>query len=129
MVFTVNHTSYSPTKIKKLLKKYHYVPIVDPGIAVNSTFGKDIFNRGYEMDIYVKNASKELLWGWVWPGNVVYPDFYHPNISFFWHEMLLKLENKVNFSGIWIDMNEPTNFCPGQCPNHIKGFNNKNKKI
>ncbi len=46
----------------------------------------------------------------------MYPDFFHPNITLFWHDMLHSLQKKLNFSGIWIDMNEPTNFCQGQCP-------------
>lgn len=29
--------------------------------------------------------------------------------------MMEKLYEKCNFSGIWLDMNEPANFCNGEC--------------
>ena len=48
--------------------------------------------------------------GQVWPGEVYYVDFLHPNASLFWQTQLEKMYKQMNFSGIWLDMNEPTNF-------------------
>jgi alpha-glucosidase/lysosomal alpha-glucosidase len=51
----------------------------------------------------------------VWPGDSYFPDFFHPNITTYWTSMLDHLHNSVPFDGIWADMNEPTNFCDGEC--------------
>jgi hypothetical protein len=29
--------------------------------------------------------------------------------------MMEELHSKVNFTGMWLDMNEPANFCNGEC--------------
>lgn len=42
-------------------------------------------------------------------------DFFHPNASAYWGEMLAGLNKKLNFSGIWLDMNEIEQFCDGPC--------------
>ena len=56
-----------------------WVPIIDPGIAVDSDCGQ----RGLDNDIFIKstlvfdtqaNGTNNLL-GCVWPGKVFYPDF------------------------------------------------------
>ena len=53
--------------------------------------------------------------GVAWPGKTVFPDFLHPDTSSYWQEGLRRLYEKVKFSGIWLDMNEYTNFCAGPC--------------
>lgn len=30
---------------------------------------------------------------------------------------MTSLHDKTNFTGMWLDMNEPANFCNGECPN------------
>ena len=52
--------------------------------------------------------------GSVWPGKVNFPDFFNPNTSKWWGDQLDSLQKKLNFSGIWLDMNEPSNFIHGQ---------------
>ena len=55
--------------------------------------------------------------GKVWPGEVNYPDFNHPNSTIFWVEGLLNISKNYNWdgpSGIWIDMNEFSNFVNGE---------------
>lgn len=37
-------------------------------------------------------------------------DYLHPNSSYFWKTQLDRLYQKVPFSGVWLDMNEPSNF-------------------
>lgn len=56
--------------------------------------------------------------GCVWPGKVHYPDFNHPNAYKFWEEGLRNLTTVygVTPSGIWIDMNEYSNFVKGEIP-------------
>jgi alpha-glucosidase (family GH31 glycosyl hydrolase) len=50
----------------------------------------------------------------VWPGEVHFVDYLHPNATLFWKNQLDRLYKKVNFSGIWLDMNEPSNFRGGE---------------
>lgn len=53
--------------------------------------------------------------GKVWPGSTTFVDFFHPNSTQYWVDMLDRLYQKVKFSGIWLDMNELANFCDGAC--------------
>jgi len=55
------------------------------------------------------------LVGEVWPGAAAFVDFFHPNATKYWSDMLDTLYSKINFSGVWIDMNEFSNFCDGPC--------------
>lgn len=50
----------------------------------------------------------------MWPGPSYFPDFFHPNCKEYWNFMMEDLHKKVNFTGMWLDMNEPTNFREGE---------------
>ena len=64
--------------------------------------------------LYKKDKPIDTYYiGQVWPGKVYYIDYLHPNASAYWNIQLKRLNRKVNFSGIWLDMNEPTNFKVG----------------
>jgi len=55
--------------------------------------------------------------GKVWPGEVHFPDFNHPNAQKFWTEGLRNISKNYNWTGpdaIWIDMNEFSNFVNGE---------------
>ena len=51
--------------------------------------------------------------GKVWPGETAFPDFYHPNTSIYWYNQMDEFQKKIKFDGLWIDMNEPSNFVSG----------------
>lgn len=52
--------------------------------------------------------------GWqVWPGAVHYPDFTHPAARAWWQHHLQQWHRELPFDGLWIDMNEVSNFCTG----------------
>ena len=55
--------------------------------------------------------------GSVWPGYCYFPDFSRPNCSEYWTKQLRSYrdENGPAFDGVWIDMNEISNFCTGEC--------------
>ena len=57
--------------------------------------------------------NKKPFIGHVWPGQTAYVDFFQPNATQFWIDMLGVLHKKVNFSGVWLDMNELDNFVDG----------------
>jgi len=60
-------------------------------------------------------GTKKPALGKMRVGSTVYPDFFQTNTSQYWHDMLQTLYNKVPFSGVWLDSNEFTSFCTGQC--------------
>jgi alpha-D-xyloside xylohydrolase len=49
----------------------------------------------------------------VWPGAVHFPDFLNPKTLAYWQEQLRGFRELARWSGVWIDMNEPSNFCTG----------------
>lgn len=53
----------------------------------------------------------------VWPNHTVFLDWFNPNTSKVWNSGLSDLFNLIPYDGIWIDMNEATGFCSGECPN------------
>ena len=61
----------------------------------------------------------------VWPGTVAFPDFTNPYTETYWEKVVPAFHANVSFDGLWIDMNEPSNFVPGSadgCPE--TGINN-----
>jgi len=52
--------------------------------------------------------------GRVWPEDPVYfPDFTLPRTHTWWTQMILDFHSELPFDGLWIDMNEPSNFVTG----------------
>jgi hypothetical protein len=57
----------------------------------------------------------------VWPGPSVYPDYLaNPNVTLWLREQLQAFYDQVPYDGLWLDMNEASNFCSGvRCrPDH-----------
>ncbi|KRX02139.1 Glycoside hydrolase, superfamily [Pseudocohnilembus persalinus] len=93
-----------------------FVPIVDVAVG-NTKYPKDealLFGKQLDIFCYSPNTGRYFK-GEVWPGNSWFPDFFHPQIGQFWSKMLKSLHQKTNYTGIWLDMNEPANFCHGEC--------------
>jgi alpha-D-xyloside xylohydrolase len=90
----------------------HYVILVDPGIG--TAYGDyQTYKRGLEQDVYLKNDNGEPYLGQVWPGPVVYPDFLNPDATRWWTNEVRLFHDQLPFDGMWIDMNEVSNFCTG----------------
>jgi len=54
--------------------------------------------------------------GQVWPGYTVFPDWFANNTQAWWTEGLRNwTAGGIEFSGIWLDMNEASSFCDGSC--------------
>lgn len=105
--------------IKELhTKNKHFVAIVDAGIAKDINY--EVYNRGHQAEVYIKsNFTGEELVGITWAGYSVWIDYLHPAATHFWEQSLTMFYDKVDFDGLWLDMNEPSNFCDGECPDQM----------
>lgn len=110
--FTINEDLFPLDRMQKITNKYRYIPIIDAGIKVNNGLP---YEEGKKRGVFIKDANGSELIGKVWPGSTTFVDFFHPNATLYWGDMLDLLYQKVNFSGIWLDMNEYANFCDGPC--------------
>lgn len=93
----------------------HFIPIVDAGIAKKSDY--DAYTTGLEQNVFIRNAANtsEPFVGQVWPGDAVYPDFMAENTGNWWKQHISTFHSNVSFDGLWLDMNEASNFCKGAC--------------
>jgi len=120
-IFTIDEKRYNLTTLEYLLEKLYQkrlVLIIDPGVAVKE--GYIPYDKGMQMDIFIKDHKGDPLLACVWPGQTHFPDFMNNKTQSYWNEMFDLLYAKVNFSGIWLDMNELSNFVdgevgPGEC--------------
>ncbi|ESP01428.1 hypothetical protein LOTGIDRAFT_212916 [Lottia gigantea] len=98
----------------------HYIMIIDPGISSTTSPGTyHPLDLGLEMGIFIKDINGKPIEGKVWPGNTYFPDFTHPDSQKYWTNISATFHNSVQFDGIWIDMNEISNFVAGSingCP-------------
>jgi alpha-glucosidase (family GH31 glycosyl hydrolase) len=112
--FTVDWSRFPKDKYQTIYNSgKRYVPIIDAGIARGGN--TDTYRQGLDKQVYLKNYEGDYLDASVWPGAVYFPDFFHPNTDDWWGSGLGKLKSQVDFKGIWLDMNEVSNFCEGQC--------------
>ncbi|XP_017355270.2 maltase-glucoamylase, intestinal, partial [Cebus imitator] len=116
--------TYDPVDFKdfpEFVKELHnngqkLVIIVDPAISNNSSSSKPYgpYDRGSDMKIWVNGSDGVTpLIGEVWPGHTVFPDYTNPNCAVWWAKEFELFHNQVEFDGIWIDMNEASNFVDG----------------
>ncbi|KAI9643773.1 hypothetical protein NHQ30_007122 [Ciborinia camelliae] len=94
------------------------VLMVDPAVA-NQDY--PTYQRGAAADIFLKRDNGSDWLGVVWPGVVVFPDWFAKSAESAWSEefsIFFDPTNGVDIDGLWIDMNEPSNFpCYFPCDN------------
>ena len=67
-------------------------------------------------NVFVTNPDGSQYIGQVWPGFTVWPDWFAKNTQSWWTEAFKNWTSQgVEFSGIWLDMNEASSFCTGSC--------------
>ena len=105
--FTVDEAQFPLTVMKNnILSTVHWIPLIDAGIAINQL---EAYKKGNDMDVFIKQGGNNYI-GAVWPGKTAFVDFLHPNASQYWESMFNDLYSKIKFEGVWLDMNEISNF-------------------
>ncbi|MFE0475834.1 TIM-barrel domain-containing protein [Streptomyces sp. NPDC058947] len=109
-VFTVDQDRFAklPVLAEELRRDgVRLVSIVDP--AVKAVPGNAVFDGGTAEDVFVRDASGQIVEGVGWPGEAVFPDFTHARVREWWGGLYAE-RLAQGFSGFWHDMNEPTSF-------------------
>ena len=106
--FHLNHNFIDvPDFIKYLHNNgQHFIALVDYGIP--KKHDDPYYRMGSSSNAFLySNFTKEFLISDVWPGESVFPDFFLNEGIDLWKTGLSDYDNKLNFDGMWIDMNEP----------------------
>jgi alpha-glucosidase len=115
--FTVDPERFPMDKMRELVHTVHergqrFVMIVDPGI---STDEHPTLARGRELGAFLKAEDGSDYRGVQWAGEVVWPDYMSPEADEWWTQEISTFfdpDTGLDSDGIWIDMNEASNFCP-----------------
>lgn len=116
--FTLDPLNFAglPEYVESLKEEgVRFVTILDPCISTGEpNCSYPAFDLGESYDVWVKRAEGGPVVGRVWPEDPVYfPDFTQPRTHTWWTHMITQFHAKVSFDGLWIDMNEPSNFVTG----------------
>lgn len=110
MMQDINHYLHSHNQ-KQIL-------MVDPAVAYQP-YGP--YQRGAADEIFLKRNNGSFWLGVVWPGVTVFPDWFNTGVQSYWNNefsIFFSPQNGVDIDGLWIDMNEPSNFpCNFPCDN------------
>ncbi|KIK64069.1 glycoside hydrolase family 31 protein [Collybiopsis luxurians FD-317 M1] len=121
--FTSDPVSFPGDEVRAFIQELasnnqHYIPILDAAVPVltNASDVYDPYSRGHELDVFVKNPDQTEYIGEVWPGYTVFADWFADATQQWWTEALKNWsDGGVEYSGIWLDMNEISSFCQGSC--------------
>jgi alpha-glucosidase len=124
--FTVDTTAFP--NITDFSAKLHannqkLIPIVDVGLSSEDPTN-DIFSKALDENLLMlstQNPDLEdgKLTTHVWANKTVFLDFFAEGAKDVWAQGLKQLDLLVDFDGLWLDMNEATAFCNGECPSGI----------
>eukprot|EP00877_Chromochloris_zofingiensis_P000355 jgi/Chrzof1/1031/Cz01g37220.t1 len=117
MDFTFDEERFPVAEMKRFVDSLHasgqrWVPITDCGIP--QAPGDPTYEDAMASDVFIKDPTGKPYLGQVWPGATHYPDFLKPNTTEWWTRQLQHMHDMVPIDGMWIDMNEASNFCEGE---------------
>jgi alpha-glucosidase len=115
--FTTDPERFPLKKVQELVSTLHergqrYVLILDPGVHYKEDY--EPYARGKELDVFHKHSDGSPYLGLQWAGTVVWPDWFAPNTAKWWADEIARTFDKdsgIDLDGIWVDMNEASNFC------------------
>ncbi|KAJ5088564.1 alpha/beta-glucosidase agdC [Penicillium angulare] len=130
-VFTLDPLRFPLEKMTELVNylhkhNQHYIVMVDPAI---SDIDNEAYNRGRVRNVFLSRDENDIYEGAVWPGVTVYPDWFNPETQPWWNNEFERFFNKsygVDIDGLWIDMNEASNFCAWPCKDPFDYAQNNN---
>ncbi|XP_076803980.1 sucrase-isomaltase, intestinal-like [Clavelina lepadiformis] len=143
--FTINGTTYVGLEdFARDIKNNHkmkYIIIFDPAISGNETKGTyPPFDLGEKNNVFINKQEGGIAFGKVWPdlpdiyinttwdwdsqtetfrAYAAFPDYFNPTTKEWWYNLTVDFHNRLEFDGLWIDMNEPASFVhgsPSGCP-------------
>uniref|UniRef100_D8PUM4 beta-glucosidase n=1 Tax=Schizophyllum commune (strain H4-8 / FGSC 9210) TaxID=578458 RepID=D8PUM4_SCHCM len=123
-VFSLDPDYFPLDRMQEIVKYLHdheqkYIMMTDPGVAYVPGENYEAYNKGIEMDIFLKQENGSDFLALVWPGVTVYPDWFHDKTQEYWSLMYANFFNPdtgIDADGSWIDMNEPSNVSLGHLP-------------
>jgi alpha-glucosidase len=93
------------------------VSIVDPAIKLDTTW--DVYLDGAAGGHFLEDPETGDPWvGVVWPGESVFPDFSSPRARDWWGSLAAD-DLGIGVAGLWLDMNEPSEFTLGTVPDAL----------
>ncbi|KAI4598086.1 hypothetical protein KJ359_003895 [Pestalotiopsis sp. 9143b] len=115
-VFSLDPDRFPLTMMRELVdhlhaNDQHYIVMVDPAVAYQDFPGT--LQRGIDDNVFLLRENGSVWKGVVWPGVTAFPDWFSVNVTSFWNGEFADFfspETGVDISGLWIDMNEPSNF-------------------
>ena len=120
--------------VKSIQKKR--VLIVDPNIPalLADKDGQPYlpYVEGKAADIFVRHpANDSILYGKQWPAvSVAWPDWTNPGVVDWWLPQYQRFgELAGQMDGVWLDMNEPSAFCPAEITDGCQGVNDTTRVV
>lgn len=117
--FTTSPVRFPGDKMRAFIDQLHadgqhYVMIIDPGIHIAKGYAP--YDELLASGAYVRKSDGVTPFtGMVWPGHVIFPDWLHDGAASFWADQIATFHKTIPFDGLWIDMNEASNFCTSDC--------------
>ncbi|KAF2277138.1 uncharacterized protein EI97DRAFT_466667 [Westerdykella ornata] len=121
--FTLDPDRFPKDKMRELVATLHsrdqkYILILDPAIAATLSAGEyPTYQRGRDLDVFFRaDPSKpEPYLGVQWAGVEAWPDWSNPRTEQWWtneFDIFFNPTTGIDVDGVWVDMNEASNFCP-----------------
>lgn len=114
-VFTRNPETFGDlTECLQDVKENGFEPvcIIDPGVKIDPK--NETYAALLKRDAYLKDSENNTFEILCWPGKAALPDFFSERVRAQWSSIQKQWLKTYPFSGVWNDMNEPSNFDGGR---------------